>query len=167
MQAIYVHVTQLHYFLRGQPVPVFLALDMVTDIHAFKRMTFISQSAIHGKTINPFQVADVQGNGIAPQLLVLQPGMVVAYQQGIEILERHFVLAQIGDELPEIHFQLVRSVVTPLVLQFLNAGVGIGDETKIFQPLSGSPLWGEGNGCRLHILLSVVIHFLLQFLPVD
>ena len=84
--------------------------------------------------------------------------MVVAHQQGVEVLERHFILAQICDEPPEIHFQLISGVIPSLILQFLNAGVGLSDETKTFP---GSFMAGEGNGYCLYILLIVVIHFLL------
>lgn len=57
--------------------------------------------------------------------------MVVAYQQAIEVIERDFVLAQIGGKPPEIHFQLDGGVIPFLVPQFLNAGIGVYDEAEV------------------------------------
>ena len=129
-----VQATQAFHFFERQPVPLFL--DAVAHVHAFKRIAIGGKAVIDGKFVDPLQIPYVEGNGIASQFLVLQPGVVVAYQQGIEVLEGDFVLAQIGDEFPEIHFQFVRRVIPSLVPQFLNTGVGVGNEAETFQPLS-------------------------------
>ena len=53
------------FYLRKRQA-VFLFLDVIAHVHAFEGMAFIGQSAFYGKAVDPFQVPDVQRNGIAP-----------------------------------------------------------------------------------------------------
>ena len=89
--AAQIKVAQEFNLVERQSVPVFL--DVVAHVQAFKRVDVGGKTVIYGKFINTLQITNIKGNGVAPQLLVLQPRVVVAHQQGIEVLERHFVLA--------------------------------------------------------------------------
>ena len=86
-----VKVTQAFHFIERQAVPVFL--DTVAHVHALEWVAVGGKTVVYGKFIYPFQIPYIEGYGIASQLLILQPCVVVAHQQGVEVLERHFILA--------------------------------------------------------------------------
>ena len=89
--AAQIKAAQAFNLVKRQSVPIFL--DMVAHVQAFKRIDVGGKAVTDGKFINTLQIPDIKGNSVASQFLIFQPCVVVAHQQGVEVLERHFVLA--------------------------------------------------------------------------
>lgn len=122
--AAQVKAVQAFHFVKRKAVPLYL--DVVAHVKTLKKDCSRRQAHHYSKFIDPLQIPDIEGNGVTSQLLILQPRVVVAHQQNVEVLERNLILAQVGNEPPEIHFQLIGRIIPPLVPQFLNARVYVG-----------------------------------------
>ena len=127
MERAEVEAAQALYLVERKAV-LFL-LYAVAHVYTFKGITLFGQAVVDSQLVNALQVADVERNGIAPELTVLKPGAVIMHKQGVEVLKRYIVLAQECNKPADIRIQLMGGVVTALCLDLINPGAGVRYET--------------------------------------
>ena len=109
-----------------------LSLYVVAYVNPLERPSFLCQSFFHCQLIDPFQVSDVKGYGVASQIPVFKPSAVVPYEQGIEVLERYFVFPEVCDEPSDVCVELVGRVISSVVLHLCYERAGVSDESCLF-----------------------------------
>ena len=105
---------------------------MITYVNPLERTSFLCQSFLNCQLVDPFQVSDVKGDGVAPQVPVFKPSAVVPNEQRIKILEWYLVFSEVCDEPSDVCVELVGRIISSIVLHLYNERAGVCDETCLF-----------------------------------